>query len=585
MRSGNVGWWAALGGMVFLGCGAGNAPDNGSTGPGIQTSHVLTVHTSGSGAIRSAAPPFDCSAQCTQTVNAGAQVQLTALPAAGWTFTGWLGGCSGNGGCALVMDADHDVTAIFAALPPPPPAGNSRVSVNFSGNGAGRVTSSPPGLDCPGACTTTFPTGTAVTLTAKPDASSTFAGFGGACSGTACTLSASADKTVYANFTANGPPPPPPVDSCAGIAPPDAVAMRQFVHPLDGHSFECFAGMGDKDGLMAFGRSYHDSSAHGSSFDFVTTDGTRLQDTFVGSEGPHPLQQLVGLTSWGDRGHLDPLGGKVVMINNFDSGGKPASPPPLLFYNKIAGAAESREGTLLAGDISTSQSGPMRHAAIMYSGGGTRPVVLWGPQPLASAGDVFGAGVDLLGRSLVITDGTVKFGPGNISGQWFGPDGTPLTDEFVMVSGFTAGPSTWFETSALIGSGLLVRRMDHDATFHAHALVVVASGAATVQPAPAWMTSRPDTHLQVARGNRAYAVTPYGAKGVACSQRVEVLAADGTSCGATNYPIAAGNCDTGDLTLAEDGTLIQPLPRSMEGANPNNGSHTCTWRWWTAALR
>jgi hypothetical protein len=62
-------------------------------------------------------------------------------------------------------------------------------------------------------------------------------------------------------------------------------------------------------------------------------------------------------------------------------------------------------------------------------------------------------------------------------------------------------------------------------------------------------------------------------------------AADGTSCGAREYPIAAGTRDTGDLTLAMDGTVIQPLPLSMETMLDIHGSHTCAWRWWAGAVR
>ena len=112
---------------------------------------------------------------------------------------------------------------------------------------------------------------------------------------------------------------------------------------------------------------------------------------------------------------------------------------------------------------------------------------------------------------------------------------------------------------------------------HAQALAVVASGSGTVEPAPDWMTSRPDTRLQIARGGRAYAVLPYGAAGVSCSQRVEVVAQDGTSCGAADYPIAPGKCDTKHLTLGADGTVIQQLPDAMEAKSGD--SHACTWRW------
>ena len=99
------------------------------------------------------------------------------------------------------------------------------------------------------------------------------------------------------------------------------------------------------------------------------------------------------------------------------------------------------------------------------------------------------------------------------------------------------------------------------------------------------MVARPDTRLQIVRGGRAYAVLPYGAKGVACAQRIEVVAPDGSSCGARDYPIAAGNCDTHQLSVGADGTVMQLLPDALETTDPIMFTHTCTWRWWSAALK
>jgi hypothetical protein len=99
------------------------------------------------------------------------------------------------------------------------------------------------------------------------------------------------------------------------------------------------------------------------------------------------------------------------------------------------------------------------------------------------------------------------------------------------------------------------------------------------------MVSRRDMKLLIARRGKAYAALPLGSKAVACTQRVEIVAPDGTSCGATDYAIAGGTCDTLDVEMAADGTIIQRLPTALEQTNDIVFGHTCTWRWWPQAAR
>jgi chitodextrinase len=84
--------------------------------------------------------------------------------------------------------------------------GGNSLTVTKSGTGTGTVTSSPAGINCGSTCSTSYTSGTSVTLTATPTGSSTFAGWGGACasSGTSatCTLTMSAAQSVSASFTA-----------------------------------------------------------------------------------------------------------------------------------------------------------------------------------------------------------------------------------------------------------------------------------------------------------------------------------------------------------------------------------------------
>ena len=66
----------------------------------------------------------------------------------------------------------------------------------------GLVTSSPAGIDCGTICSSSFSSGTSVTLTALASGDSVFVGWDGACSGTAttCTLTIDGNKAVTAIF-------------------------------------------------------------------------------------------------------------------------------------------------------------------------------------------------------------------------------------------------------------------------------------------------------------------------------------------------------------------------------------------------
>jgi hypothetical protein len=76
--------------------------------------------------------------------------------------------------------------------------------VDKAGDGTGTVTSNPSRIECGPTCSTTtatFPPETAVTLTARADPGSSFAGWGGGCSGTGlCTVTLTGSATVTATF-------------------------------------------------------------------------------------------------------------------------------------------------------------------------------------------------------------------------------------------------------------------------------------------------------------------------------------------------------------------------------------------------
>ena len=162
---------------------------------------TLTVTPSGSGAgtVTSVPAGITCGAggaDCAEAYADGASVTLTAAAVIDSIFTGWSGGgCSGTGTCAVTMTADTTVTATFVK--------QYMLTVSAAGgSGTGSVSSSPAGITCGADCAEKYNTGTAVTLTATPNADMAFTGWsGGGCSGTGtCVVTITADTTVTATF-------------------------------------------------------------------------------------------------------------------------------------------------------------------------------------------------------------------------------------------------------------------------------------------------------------------------------------------------------------------------------------------------
>ncbi len=155
--------------------------------------YLLSVARSGtgSGSVSSSPSGIQCGSDCSETYAKGTAVAITAAPAAGSTFTGWSGACSGTASsCTVNMTSALSVTANFTVA-----TATRLLTLSKSGTGAGTVNSTPVGFTCLADCgvaSASFPSNTAITLTAHAVTGSQFAGWSGACSGTSinCTLAA-----------------------------------------------------------------------------------------------------------------------------------------------------------------------------------------------------------------------------------------------------------------------------------------------------------------------------------------------------------------------------------------------------------
>jgi hypothetical protein len=156
----------------------------------------ITKSGTGSGTVTSNPAGISCGATCSQSVTPGTAITLTATPAAGSSFAGWSGACSGTGSCAVTVNAATSVTATFNLVP-------ATLSVARSGAGSGTVTGNPAGIiNCGAICSQSVTPGTAIALTATPVAGSSFAGWSGACSGTGtCAVTVNAATSVTATFS------------------------------------------------------------------------------------------------------------------------------------------------------------------------------------------------------------------------------------------------------------------------------------------------------------------------------------------------------------------------------------------------
>ncbi|MCC7570765.1 hypothetical protein KO465_05450 [Candidatus Micrarchaeota archaeon] len=157
-------------------------------------SRRLGVNKVGTGQIKSAPFGIDCGWHCVRDYPVGTEVTLVATPNHRSSFSHWEGDCSGSEPtCVITMDENKNVEAVFAS---------SGLSIYKQGNGDGIVKSNAFGISCGWYCSKDFPVGAEITLTATPNARSSFIRWEGACLGSepTCVVTLENSKNVTAVF-------------------------------------------------------------------------------------------------------------------------------------------------------------------------------------------------------------------------------------------------------------------------------------------------------------------------------------------------------------------------------------------------
>jgi Carboxypeptidase regulatory-like domain/Divergent InlB B-repeat domain len=177
-----------------------------------QATLTVALAGSGNGTVTSSVGGINCtngsgsaSGTCQTGVNTGTQVTLSANAAAGSSFGGWSGdgvSCDASAPCTITVQSDRTITATFNGA-----AATQVLTVvgGGSGTGSGHVVSDLPGIDCAitsgdaGAtgCSAEFSTGATVQLQVQ---SGNLVAWGGACSGTTCSVTMTEAQTVIATF-------------------------------------------------------------------------------------------------------------------------------------------------------------------------------------------------------------------------------------------------------------------------------------------------------------------------------------------------------------------------------------------------
>ncbi len=180
--------------------------NNGSSGVGTVTDSTGQINCTNTGGELQ-------SGSCTATYPVGMNVTFTETPGAGSIFTGWQDSCGTAGTaptCTLTTTSFGTVLANFGngpgtftlnVTPGTGETGGGQVSSQVGADGTINCTLN--GSNATNVCSATPKSGSVFVLSEVPNATSSFTGWSGACSGTgSCVVTMSQNQTVSPTFTA-----------------------------------------------------------------------------------------------------------------------------------------------------------------------------------------------------------------------------------------------------------------------------------------------------------------------------------------------------------------------------------------------
>lgn len=179
------------------------APTGASPGQNTLNVSAPTDENGNGGEVADGSGIIDCGSSgdiCADTEYTGSTLSVLETPDPGYQFDGWGGACSGTGPvCTVTLSSDQSITASFSQS-----ASATTLTVTVTGNG----TVSGGGIACTSVggsgCTASETAGSNVTLTATPAAGAGFAGWGGACAGSATTCVVTMDSAKLVTAAFNG---------------------------------------------------------------------------------------------------------------------------------------------------------------------------------------------------------------------------------------------------------------------------------------------------------------------------------------------------------------------------------------------